>query len=45
MKRKLIMLLASCSIAILIIVPIGTIETGVDKTQSIIQPMIHGAGD
>lgn len=45
MKRKLILLLASCSLAALIFLPVGTIEGGVGSTQMLIKPLIHGAGD
>lgn len=45
MKRKLLMLLASCSLAAFIIFPVSTIGLGVENYQSLIKPMIHGAGD
>lgn len=45
MKRKLIMLLASCSLAIAIIVPVVTVQPVTDgNTQMLIQIMRHGAG-
>lgn len=45
MRRKLIMLLASCSLAVLIILPVGTVDSGVVNTQVLIQVNSHGAGD
>lgn len=44
MKRKLIMLLASCSLAIFIISPVGIIESQVAYFQELVQIMSHGAG-
>jgi hypothetical protein len=42
MKRKILILLASCSLALLIIVPVESI---VDKPiQQMVQPMGHGGG-
>lgn len=46
MKRKFIKLLASCSLAFVIIIPIGTTKTIVNIShQSLIQTMGHGIGD
>lgn len=46
MKRKLFKLLASCSLAIAIIVPVGTVEPVANiSTQILIQTMGHGYGD
>lgn len=45
MKRKLIMLLASCSLAAVIIIPVGTIDSVANSsTQMLIQTMGHGYG-
>lgn len=45
MKRKFIKLLASCSLAILIIIPVGTTEPVANSsTQALIQTMGHGYG-
>lgn len=45
MKRKFLMLLASCSLAIAIIVPVASIDPPViNSTQMLIQIMGHGAG-
>lgn len=45
MKRKLVLLLASCSLAALILLPVGTNEAGAGSTQMLIKPLVHGAGD
>lgn len=45
MKRKLITLLASCSLAIAIIIPVTTAEPVVNESsQMLIQVMGHGTG-
>lgn len=45
MKRKLILLLASCSLAVAIIVPVLTIDPAVNNnTQMLVEIMGHGAG-
>lgn len=45
MKRKLFKLLASCSLAIAIIITVGTAEPVANiSTQSLIQIMNHGYG-
>lgn len=45
MKRKFIILLASFSLAVTIIIPIGTIDSVTDSsTQMMIQTMGHGFG-
>lgn len=46
MKRKLFKLLASCSLAIVIIIAVGTTEPVANiSTQALIQTMGHGLGD
>ncbi len=46
MKRKFIILLASFSLAIAIIIPVGTIDSVVNSsTQMLVQTMGHGYGD
>lgn len=45
MKRKLLMLLVSCSLAAVIIIPVETIDPGIESNQMLIQTMSHGAGD
>jgi hypothetical protein len=45
MKRKLFKLLASCSLAIVIIIPVGTTEPVENiSTQTLVQTMGHGFG-
>ncbi len=45
MVKKIIMLLASCSLAVLIILPNGTVKTvEADISQLLIEPMGHGGG-
>lgn len=45
MKRKIIMLLASCSLAVAIIVPVATAKSVVNvSTLMLIQVMGHGTG-
>lgn len=45
MKRKLFKLLASCSLAIVIIIPVVTVEPGENiSTQILVQTMGHGLG-
>ncbi len=46
MKRKLIMLLASCSLIVAIIIPVGTIDPVANSsTQMMVHTMTHGIGD
>lgn len=46
MKRKFIKVLASCSLVIAIIIPVGTIDPVVNSsTQNLVQTMGHGYGD
>lgn len=46
MIRKMIMLLVSCSLAVIAIHPLGGDESVTEATaQSVVQPMGHGTGD